>query len=277
MTHLSSPDDLILPTAMLLPSFRTANRRSPLLNKKVLHDNSEAMIIACAIPKDGYVQWDIDEEHVLKSCSKWGKEWPNKITMNFSMEVPPNATEAERIAKSFHGQAESISGKLFAASEEMSDFVDSGMMDSDISAEPSIGWYVVMHLDDTNHFEELILADVLCMYRAYEQKKLSPDYSNQPLTLEDFQKLHEEIAFACFWCGDGNYASISSIAGESFPECTFASEVIKKYGGAKATNLATCDLCQNFAQSAKSMLSHKPPVFPPEVTTAIDTFFNRNT
>ena len=196
--------------------------------------------------------------------------------MNFSIEVPPNATEDHRVAESFHEQAESISAKLFAASEEMGEFVDRGMSDSDIPC-PSIGWYVVMHLDDTNHFEELILADVLCMYRAYEEKKLGPDYSNQPLTLEDFQKLHEEIAFACFWCGDGNYASISSIAGESFPECTFASEVIKKYGGAKATNLATCDRCQNFANLAKSTLSQDPPVFPTEVTTAIDTFFNRNT
>ena len=262
-------DNHIFPTAMLLPSYRTYNRVSPLLHKKISYSKKKyALVVACVTLKDGALTYFYDEEFILKSCNKWGREWPSIISMD-SMEVPPNATEAAKIATMFEEKAKSISDKLFEAVDEMADFVDDKML-RDTGAEMTS--YLVMTLDKENTFEELYFDDVMCMYRRY-QSKAGDDTENEPLSLEDFEKLHEEIALNYYWNEyEGSYGSLQSIGKKGFPACTFATDVLNKYGDAKKSNQATFEHCQNFKQLDISMMSESPPAFPKEVAEAMRTF-----
>jgi len=243
---------------------------SPLLHKKISYSKKEdALVVACVTLQGGALTYYYDEDYVLKSCNKWGKEWPAKISMDFSMEVPPNATEAAKIATMFKEKAESISDKLFEAADEMADFFDDKML-RDTRAEMTT--YIVMSLDEENSFDELYFDDVVFMYRKY-QSKAGDNTENVPLSLEDFEKLHEEIALNYYWNEDhGSYGSLQSIEKKGFPASTFATDVLNKYGDAKKSNQATFEHCQNFKQLAISMMSESPPAFPKEVAEAMRKF-----
>ena len=123
---------------------------------------------------------------------------------------------------------------------------------------------------EKNEIDTIKLEEVMCGYSAYEHW-CGLETVNTPLDQPEFEKLHEEMAFAKYWVVNGcdEYKSIGAsfggLRGRCFPLHTFKEEVLKKFGGVDGANKARLDHCINYKADTKEVMCTTPRNYPEEV------------
>jgi len=124
--------DHYYPTSVLLPTFREEKRKSPLVGKRIFVKNNVqgakgekvCIIIGYAKAEKEKMNWDIDEECMIRHSVERGEKWPSKMEYSFEIVIPPNSEEVTLVAEETRVKlVGGITGRLMKILEEMKQLV----------------------------------------------------------------------------------------------------------------------------------------------------------